>query len=165
MVDVNLQHISKSYGDTNVIRDINLDIRDGERLVLLGPSGCGKSTILRMIAGFVPITSGGDLLIDGSRVNELAPAKRQVSMVFQNYALYPHMTVKQNITYALKVHKVPADVIERRLAMVADFLELTPYFDRKPAELSGGQQQRVALARATVKSTSVFLLDEPPVEP
>lgn len=160
MANVQLKDISKAYGETVVMENMNFSIHDQERLVLLGPSGCGKSTILRMIAGFVPITSG-DMLIDGKRVNDLPPDKRDVSMVFQNYALYPHMTVDKNIRYALEVHKVAKDEIQRRVDSVVGFLKLAEYMARKPAQLSGGQRQRVALARAIVKNAPLFLLDEP----
>jgi ABC-type sugar transport system ATPase subunit len=127
---------------------------------LLGPSGCGKSTILRMIAGLEEVTDG-NLYMRDERVNDIPPGKRNVGMVFQNYALYPHMTVKENITYALRVKKFPKNEIEERLDAAAEFLQLKQYYDRKPSELSGGQRQRVALARATVKNSDYFLLDEP----
>lgn len=160
MGTIELQHIKKAYGDTVIMEDMSFKVENGERLVLLGPSGCGKSTILRMIAGFEEIT-GGDLKFDGQVVNHLAPADRNVAMVFQNYALYPHMTVKENILYGLKINKVPKKEYKDRYEEVISALNLEKYLERKPAELSGGQRQRVALARATVKDSTTFLLDEP----
>ncbi len=157
---IELINIKKSYGDNVVIPKINFAIEDGERLVLLGPSGCGKSTLLRMIAGFETIQDG-KMAISGVDVSTVSPGERDVSMVFQNYALYPHMTVEDNITYGLRQNKVPKDEIERRLDAVLAMLDLRMYRKRKPKELSGGQRQRVALARATVKHSKVFLLDEP----
>lgn len=153
-------HVEKSYQKTQVIEDLNMSIQAGERLILLGPSGCGKSTTLRMIAGLEEIT-GGELRMGGKRVNEVPSGKRDISMVFQNYALYPHMSVRDNITYALRVHKMEEDRVERRLDTVLDILSLKPYENRKPRELSGGQRQRVALARALAKKSSYLLLDEP----
>lgn len=155
-----LEHIKKSYGNTTVIHDLSMEINKGERLILLGPSGCGKSTLLRMIAGLEPIT-GGKLILNGQVANDMPAGKRKVSMVFQNYAIYPHMTVKQNIVYGLKVNHVDQDVIEKRLKEALDMLQLNEYVDRKPKDLSGGQRQRVALARAVVKQADFFLLDEP----
>ncbi|WP_339163926.1 ABC transporter ATP-binding protein [Siminovitchia sp. FSL W7-1587] len=160
MANIKFVNVKKSYGDHVIINNLNLEIHSGERLVLLGPSGCGKSTILRMIAGLEEVTDG-DLYMRNERVNDIPPGKRNVGMVFQNYALYPHMTVKENITYALKVKKVPKHEIEKRLDATAEFLQLKQYYDRKPSELSGGQRQRVALARSTVKNSDYFLLDEP----
>ena len=160
MANIRFENVRKSYGDNVIIDRLNFEIHSGERLVLLGPSGCGKSTILRMIAGLEEVTEG-DLYMRDVRVNEIPPGKRNVGMVFQNYALYPHMTVKENITYALRVKKVPKDEIEKRLDAAAEFLQLKQYYDRKPSELSGGQRQRVALARSTVKNSDYFLLDEP----
>ena len=145
-------HVEKTYQKNTVIRDLNLTIPAGQRLILLGPSGCGKSTTLRMIAGLEEIT-GGELRMGGRRVNEVPSGKRDIAMVFQNYALYPHMTVRENITYALRVHKLDRAVLE--------ILGLEPYVQRKPRELSGGQRQRVALARALVKQSRYLLLDEP----
>lgn len=158
--DITFINVKKAYGENTVIDNLNLEIRDGERLVLLGPSGCGKSTTLRMIAGFEEITSG-ELYMRGEKVNDLPSGKRNVSMVFQNYALYPHMTVEQNITYGLRRHHIEKSVIEDRLKKAADNLELSNYLTRKPAQLSGGQRQRVALARALVKRSDYILLDEP----
>src|SRR5699024_2435863 len=160
MKEITFEKVKKSYGETEVVKDLNLTVKDGEKLILLGPSGCGKSTILRMIAGLEDITSG-NLYMSGQRVNDVPSGKRNVSMVFQNYALYPHMTVEKNITYALKVKKHSKKVIKERLNFVLDMLELNQYKDRLPKQLSGGQRQRVALARATVKRTDFSLLDEP----
>ena len=153
-------HVEKTYQKNTVIRDLNLTIPAGQRLILLGPSGCGKSTTLRMIAGLEEIT-GGELRMGGRRVNEVPSGKRDIAMVFQNYALYPHMTVRENITYALRVHKLDRAELETRLHSVLEILGLEPYFQRKPRELSGGQRQRVALARALVKQSRYLLLDEP----
>ena len=160
MKEIKFEHVKKSYGDTEVVKDLNFTIKEGERLILLGPSGCGKSTILRMIAGLEDITAG-NLFMNGQKVNDIPSGKRNVSMVFQNYALYPHMTVKQNIIYGLKVKKVDKEEIEKRLEFVLEMLQLKGYEDRLPKQLSGGQRQRVALARATVKRRDFFLLDEP----
>lgn len=160
MNDIVFKNVCKSYGNVEVIRDLNLTIPAGKRLVLLGPSGCGKSTTLRMIAGLESITSG-DLYMGGERVNDLEPGDRNVAMVFQNYALYPHMTVAQNICFGMQIAKVPKNEREKRLVEALEILGLTPYRDRFPRELSGGQRQRVALARAIVKRSPYFLLDEP----
>lgn len=158
--DIIFTHVEKTYEKTKIIHDLNLTVREGERLVLLGPSGCGKSTTLRMIAGLEEITSG-DLVMGGQRVNEIPSGKRNVSMVFQNYALYPHMTVADNITYALRVQKVEKRETQERLRNAMNILGLETYEKRKPRELSGGQRQRVALARALVKRSRYLLLDEP----
>ncbi len=158
--DIEFIHVEKSYQKTQVIRDLNLSIPSGERLILLGPSGCGKSTTLRMIAGLEEIT-GGELHMGGRRVNEMPSGDRNIAMVFQNYALYPHMNVEDNITYALRVHKMDRAAIKKRLDTVLEILDLQPYSKRKPRELSGGQRQRVALARALVKQSPYLLLDEP----
>lgn len=160
MKNLTLEHVHKEYGKTTVIEDLSMEIREGERLILLGPSGCGKSTLLRMIAGLEPVT-GGTIRMGDRIVNHVPAGKRNVSMVFQNYAIYPHMTVRKNITYGLKVSHLDSAVIERRLDEVLDMLRLTEYADRKPKDLSGGQRQRVALARAVVKQADYFLLDEP----
>lgn len=160
MRNIRFEHVQKRYDQQEVISDLNLEVQEGERLILLGPSGCGKSTILRMIAGLENI-SGGDLYFGEERMNLVPPGERRVSMVFQNYALFPHMTVEDNITYALRVHKLPAQEIRERLRNSVDLLELNGLESRKPKELSGGQRQRVALARALVKQADVFLLDEP----
>ena len=159
---IEFKNICKKYAgnDKNSVTDFNLDIEEKEFIAFVGPSGCGKSTTLRMIAGFEEITSG-DLFIDGKRVNEVAPADRGISMVFQNYALYPHMTVEKNISYGLKNMKVPADEIKKKVDWAIDILGLEEYRYRKPKNLSGGQRQRVALGRAIVKDQKVFLMDEP----
>ncbi|MFO3665304.1 ABC transporter ATP-binding protein [Anaerococcus sp. ENR0831] len=160
MKEIIFENVEKRYGDNVVIPHLNLKVEPGERVILLGPSGCGKSTTLRMIAGLEEI-SGGKLIMNDRVVNDVAPGDRDVSMVFQNYALYPHMTVKENITYGLKANKVDKSEIERRLKNVLDMLALEEYRDRKPNQLSGGQRQRVALARAVAKNSSYLLLDEP----
>ncbi|MFJ8260359.1 ABC transporter ATP-binding protein [Rummeliibacillus sp. NPDC094406] len=160
MKDIRFENVGKSYGKTEVVKNLNLTIKQGERLILLGPSGCGKSTTLRMIAGLEDITSG-DLYMNGRRVNDIPSGKRDIAMVFQNYALYPHMKVVENITYGLKVQKVPKDEINIRLNAALEMLQLKGYENRLPKDLSGGQRQRVALARAVVKKCDFFLLDEP----
>ncbi|TGT82836.1 MULTISPECIES: sn-glycerol-3-phosphate ABC transporter ATP-binding protein UgpC [unclassified Mesorhizobium] len=153
-------HVDKAYGATTVIRDLNLSIEEHEFVVFLGPSGCGKSTLLRMLAGLEEI-SGGEVSIGGKVVNDLDPGDRGIAMVFQNYALYPHMTIFDNIAFGLRRQKVPAPEIRKRVEAVSRTLGLDPYLGRKPAELSGGQQQRVAIARAMIKTPKVFLFDEP----
>jgi len=161
MAEVGLEHLVKTFpGDVQAVRDLSLTVADGEFLVLVGPSGCGKSTALRCIAGLEEVT-GGVIRIGGRRVNDVEPGDRDVAMVFQNYALYPHMTVKQNIAFPLKMRRVPAAEIHRRVGEAADILGLTPLLGRKPRALSGGQQQRVALGRALVRKPAVFLFDEP----
>jgi multiple sugar transport system ATP-binding protein len=160
MAQVELKKVSKRFGTTEVVHGADLSIEDNEFIVLVGPSGCGKSTILRMIAGLETI-SGGEISIDGRPVNEVAPKDRNVAMVFQNYALYPHMSVYDNIAFSLKMAKEPKQEIETKVRQAADILELTPYLGRKPAELSGGQRQRVAMGRAIVRKPAVFLFDEP----
>ena len=160
MANLKLTNVKKSYGPVNVIPNVNLDIDDGEFVVFVGPSGCGKSTLLRMIAGLEEI-SGGSIQIGGREVNEVAPSKRGVAMVFQTYALYPHMTVAQNMEFGLKQAKTPKDEIDRRVKDAADILQLTDYMDRTPKNLSGGQRQRVAIGRAIVRDPQVFLFDEP----
>ncbi len=160
MSNIVCSSVDKNYGAINVIKDFNLDVADREFIVFLGPSGCGKSTLLRMIAGLEEI-SGGTVSIDGMAVNELEPRDRGVAMVFQNYALYPHMSIYDNIAFGLKRMKVPKAEIENRINAVSATLGLGPYLSRKPAELSGGQQQRVAIARAMIKTPKVFLFDEP----
>ncbi|MCY0094211.1 ABC transporter ATP-binding protein [Hoeflea ulvae] len=160
MASVTLKQIGKSYGAVTAVEQFDLDIADGEFLVLLGPSGCGKSTTLRMIAGLESITTG-DLMIGGTRVNDTDPKDRGVAMVFQNYALYPHKSVFDNMAMALKLQKMPKAEIAKRVNDVADMLGLTPYLERKPAALSGGQRQRVAIGRAIVRTPEVFLFDEP----
>lgn len=160
MATLSLKKLHKSYGKTAVIHGIDLDIADGEFIVIVGPSGCGKSTLLRMVAGLETITEG-ELLINDKRVNELEPRERDIAMVFQNYALYPHMSVFDNMAYGLKIAKIPADEIRQRVDEAAQLLELSDYLDRKPKALSGGQRQRVAMGRAIVRKPSVFLFDEP----
>ncbi|HEV7321259.1 MAG TPA: sn-glycerol-3-phosphate ABC transporter ATP-binding protein UgpC [Ensifer sp.] len=160
MANIICSSVDKQYGAVNVISDFNLDVADHEFIVFLGPSGCGKSTLLRMIAGLEDI-SGGTVSIGGRTVNDLPPRDRGVAMVFQNYALYPHMTIYDNIAFGLKRMKVPKAEIDTRIRAVAATLGLDPYLTRKPTELSGGQQQRVAIARAMIKTPRVFLFDEP----
>ncbi|HQT76220.1 MAG: ABC transporter [Rhodospirillales bacterium 20-64-7] len=160
MATLQLRNIRKSYGPLEVIKGVNLDIADREFVVFVGPSGCGKSTLLRMIAGLEEIT-GGDLLIDGKRVNTVGPADRGLAMVFQSYALYPHMTVRQNMGFALRLARVPRAERDRKVNEAARILQLEPYLDRRPRDLSGGQRQRVAIGRAIVRQPKVFLFDEP----
>ena len=160
MADVSLRDIYKSFGHNEVIHGISCDIQDGEFIVILGPSGCGKSTVLRMIAGLEEITKG-DIAINGKVVNQLEPADRDIAMVFQNYALYPHMTVFKNMAYGLKIRRMPKAEIEERVQRAAEILELTDFLNRKPRQLSGGQRQRVAMGRCIVREPKVFLFDEP----
>ncbi|WP_306142869.1 ABC transporter ATP-binding protein [Roseibium sp. MMSF_3412] len=160
MAGLELKNLSKAYGQVEVLHDINLAIADGEFVVFVGPSGCGKSTLLRMIAGLEKIT-GGDLLIGGNRSNDLSPRQRNIAMVFQSYALYPQMTVAQNMGFSLSLERRPKAEIAQKVQEAADSLKLGPYLDRKPGQLSGGQRQRVAIGRAIVRSPQVFLLDEP----
>jgi len=160
MAKIELMAVSKRYKDETIIDNLNLTIRDGSFTVLVGPSGCGKSTTLRMIAGLEKM-SGGDILIDGRCVNDTAPGMRDVAMVFQNYALYPTMTVRGNIEFGLKNRGVPKKERETLIRDISEIVGLTPYLDKKPQHLSGGQRQRVALARAMVKKPKVFILDEP----
>ncbi len=161
MATMKLQNINKVYpSGVQAVFDFNIDIKDGEFIVLVGPSGCGKSTTLRMIAGLEEISSG-DLILDDKRVNDLAPKDRDISMVFQNYALYAHMTVYHNMAFSLVLRKEHSDVIHERVMWAADILGLTPYLNRKPANLSGGQRQRVAVGRSIVRNPKVFLFDEP----
>ncbi|MDX6805998.1 sn-glycerol-3-phosphate ABC transporter ATP-binding protein UgpC [Terrihabitans rhizophilus] len=161
MASIELRGVSKAYaGGALAVRDVNLEIADGEFMIFLGPSGCGKSTTLRMIAGLETITSG-DLIIDGKRVNDVDPAERDIAIVFQNYALYPHMTVRDNMGFGLKLRGVPKAEIARRIDGIAEMLGVTVLLDRRPAHLSGGQRQRVALGRALVREPRAFLLDEP----
>jgi sn-glycerol 3-phosphate transport system ATP-binding protein len=161
MATIELKDVRKVYGGSiEAIKGVSLDIADGEMIVLVGPSGCGKSTLLRMVAGLESITSG-DVTIAGRRVNALEPAERDIAMVFQNYALYPHMSVRQNLAYGLKNRNTPKDEIDRRIAEAARSLEIEPFLDRKPRQLSGGQRQRVAMGRAIVRKPAAFLFDEP----
>jgi multiple sugar transport system ATP-binding protein len=160
MAEVSLRNVVKRFDDTEVVRNISLDIPDNEFVVLVGPSGCGKSTTLRMIAGLEEITSG-DIYIGGEVVNDLPPKDRDIAMVFQNYALYPHMSVFENMSFGLKLRKFPKDEIKKRVDHAARILDITELLDRKPKALSGGQRQRVAMGRAIVRNPKVFLFDEP----
>jgi len=160
MASIRFDNINKSYGDVAIIRNLNFSVNDGEFMVFVGPSGCGKSTVLRMIAGLETITSG-DIRIGERVVNEVHPKDRDIAMVFQSYALYPHMTVFDNIAFGLKIRKMPTAEIRRRVGEAATTLGLEAFLDRKPKALSGGQRQRVALGRAIVRNPSVFLFDEP----
>jgi len=155
-----LQQVIKRYGDVEVIHGIDLNIEPGEFTVFVGPSGCGKSTLLRMIAGLEPI-SGGSLLIDGQRMNEVQAAKRGIAMVFQSYALYPHMSVYQNLAFGLETARIPKPEIQKRVQHAAEILRIEPLLKRKPRQLSGGQRQRVAIGRAIVREPRIFLFDEP----
>ena len=161
MATVSLKGIKKIYDNkVTAVHDFNLEIADKEFIVLVGPSGCGKSTTLRMVAGLEDI-SEGDLLINGKRMNDVEPKDRDIAMVFQNYALYPHMTVYENMAFALKLRKVPKDEIDKKVREAAEILDITQYLERKPKALSGGQRQRVAIGRAIVRNPQVFLMDEP----
>ncbi len=161
MAEIALEHITKRYGDGfEAVKDLNLDIADGEFMILVGPSGCGKSTALRMVAGLEDIT-GGELKIGGQVVNDKTPKDRDIAMVFQNYALYPHMTVRDNMGFALKLAKTPQAEIDKKVNDAAKILDLEAHLERKPANLSGGQRQRVAMGRAIVRNPSAFLMDEP----
>jgi len=160
MATVTFDHVYKRYGDVTAVSDLNLEIGDGEFMVLVGPSGCGKTTSLRMIAGLEEI-SDGQLRIGDRVVNDVAPKDRDIAMVFQSYALYPHMSVRDNLAFGLKLRKVPKSDIDKRISEAAGILQLEKLLDRKPKELSGGQRQRVALGRAIVREPAVFLMDEP----
>jgi multiple sugar transport system ATP-binding protein len=161
MAEIQFEDVTKRYSDGfEAVKHLNLDVPDGELMILVGPSGCGKSTALRMVAGLEDI-SGGELKIGGQVVNEKAPKDRDIAMVFQNYALYPHMTVRENMGFALKLAKTPQNEIDSKVAEAAKILDLEQHLDRKPANLSGGQRQRVAMGRAIVRNPSVFLMDEP----
>ncbi|MBD8664166.1 sn-glycerol-3-phosphate ABC transporter ATP-binding protein UgpC [Rhizobium sp. CFBP 8752] len=160
MTGVVLKDIRKSYGQVKVLHGIDLDIAQGEFVVFVGPSGCGKSTLLRMISGLETIT-GGEMLIDGQVVNDVPPSRRGIAMVFQSYALYPHMTVYDNMAFGMRIAKESKEEIDRRVRAAADILQLTPYLDRLPKALSGGQRQRVAIGRAICRDPKVFLFDEP----
>jgi multiple sugar transport system ATP-binding protein len=160
MADVKLVDLKKSYGSAEIIKGVSLDIKHGEFVVFVGPSGCGKSTLLRMIAGLEEITSG-DLLIDGTRVNDAQPREREIAMVFQSYAIFPHMTVRENIGFGLTLAGTPKAEKAERVAEAARILQMEPLLDRKPGQLSGGQRQRVAIGRSIVRKPKVFLFDEP----
>ncbi|MDR7126501.1 sn-glycerol-3-phosphate ABC transporter ATP-binding protein UgpC [Pseudotabrizicola sp. 4114] len=160
MAELKLTNVAKAYGEVTVLSNINLDIKTGELIVFVGPSGCGKSTLLRMIAGLEKI-SGGEFTIDGERMNEVPPAQRGIAMVFQSYALYPHMTVRDNMSFALKIAKKSQAEIDAAVAKAAKILQLEPYLDRLPKALSGGQRQRVAIGRSIVRDPKVYLFDEP----
>jgi ABC-type sugar transport system ATPase subunit len=160
MAEVKIAKLHKSYGTVDVLVDINLTVEDGSFVVLVGPSGCGKSTLLRSVAGLEPI-SGGEIIIDGRNVSDLAPAKREIAMVFQSYALYPHMNVENNMAFGLKFAGTPKAEIAKRVAEASRILQLDALLKRRPRELSGGQRQRVAIGRAIVRKPKVFLFDEP----
>ncbi|MEG1391235.1 MAG: ABC transporter ATP-binding protein, partial [Angelakisella sp.] len=160
MASIEFKKVTKAFGNNVIIKDIDLSIKDGSFTVLVGPSGCGKTTLLRMIAGIGPQTSG-QVLIDGQDVTDIAPGKRGVAMVFQNYAIYPTMSVRENVEFGLKNNKIPKEERRRLVEETSEKVGLTEYLDRKPSTLSGGQRQRVALARAMAKNPAVFLMDEP----
>ncbi|WP_436158581.1 ABC transporter ATP-binding protein [Mesorhizobium sp. LjRoot246] len=160
MGSLNIENVKKAFGPVEVLKGINLEVNDGEFVVFVGPSGCGKSTLLRVIAGLEDSTSGR-VVIDGADVSATPPAKRGIAMVFQTYALYPHLTVKNNMGLGLKQAGTPAAEIERRIGIASSMLSLEPYLERRPAELSGGQRQRVAIGRAVVREPKLFLFDEP----
>src|SRR3954463_2459574 len=161
MAAIDMDHIVKKYGDGfPAVNDVSIDVQDGEFMILVGPSGCGKSTLLRMILGLEDITSG-DMVIGGKRVNDLAPRDRNLSMVFQNYALYPHLTVYENIAFPLRLAGASNEEVDKKVRDAADVLELREHLERKPGNLSGGQRQRVAMGRAIVRDAEAFLFDEP----
>jgi multiple sugar transport system ATP-binding protein len=160
MSDLKISNLYKRYGNVEILKDVNLDIKSGEFIVFVGPSGCGKSTLLRTISGLETISSG-TLEIDGRVVNDVAPSKRGIAMVFQSYALYPHMTVYDNMAYALKLMNTPRAELDQKVRAAAEKLQLTKYLERLPKALSGGQRQRVAIGRAIVRDPKVFLFDEP----
>jgi multiple sugar transport system ATP-binding protein len=160
MADITMRHVKKSFGRVDVIRGIDLDIKDKEFVVFVGPSGCGKSTLLRLVAGLEDVTSGR-MMFDGEEVNDLAPAERGIAMVFQSYALYPHMSVYENMAFGLKLAKLGREGVEERVARAARILQIEHLMERKPKQLSGGQRQRVAIGRAIVRDPRVFLFDEP----
>lgn len=160
MAELELRAISKSFHDQHVLRDVSLQVPDGSFTILLGPSGCGKSTLLRIIAGLDSQTAG-EVFIDGKPVDHLPPAERDIAMVFQQYALYPHLSVRENLAFALKMRRVPRDTIATRIAEAAQLLDIQTLLDRKPKDLSGGQRQRVAMGRAIVRKPKLFLFDEP----
>ncbi len=160
MAEVSIRDVRKAFGATQILHGVNVEVADGEFVILVGPSGCGKSTLLRMIAGLENISSG-DISIGGRVVNNVAPKERDIAMVFQNYALYPHMTVRENMAFSLILAKAPKAVLEQKVGRAADILGLTQLLDRYPRQLSGGQRQRVAMGRAIVRDPQVFLFDEP----
>ena len=160
MGSISLNGINKSFGSTEVLKNINLDIKDGEFLILIGPSGCGKSTLMNLIAGLEDLNSG-EIIIDGKNVSEESPKDRDIAMVFQSYALYPTMSVARNICFGLEMNKVPKDEQVSILKRVSELLQIDHLLDRKPGQLSGGQRQRVAMGRALARSPKVFLFDEP----
>jgi multiple sugar transport system ATP-binding protein len=160
MASVGIREVRKAFGSTNILHGVSVDIRDGEFVILVGPSGCGKSTLLRMIAGLENI-SGGEIRIGERVVNDVPPKERDIAMVFQNYALYPHLTVRDNMAFSMRIRKAAASEIDQRVAKAAQILGLTPLLDRYPRQLSGGQRQRVAMGRAIVRDPQVFLFDEP----
>ena len=160
MAELSFRDVRKKYGDLEVIHGVSMDVKDGEFVVIVGPSGCGKSTLLRMVAGLEPIT-GGEIVIGGRVVNDLEPKDRDIAMVFQNYALYPHMTVYDNMSYGLRIKGFAKADIDARVQRAAEILELKGFLERKPRQLSGGQRQRVAMGRAIVREPAVFLFDEP----
>jgi multiple sugar transport system ATP-binding protein len=160
MASIKFDHVEKYFGNVHILKDLNIDINDKEFLVLVGPSGCGKTTALRLLAGLEEITDGS-IYIGDRRVNDVAPKDRDIAMVFQSYALYPHMSVYDNMAFGLKLRKTPKSEIDQRVKQAAEMLSITQYLDRKPKALSGGQRQRVALGRAVVRNPAVFLMDEP----
>src|SRR5659263_104711 len=160
MASIEIRDVNKAFGSTHVLHDVNLELADGEFLVLVGPSGCGKSTLLRMIAGLEEVTSG-EIIIGGRVVNDLPPKDRDIAMVFQNYSLYPHMTVRDNMAFSLKLRGESRTTVEKKVSQAAETLNLTSYLERYPRQLSGGQRQRVAMGRAIVRDPQVFLFDEP----
>lgn len=160
MATIKIENVYKNFGDTKILKGINLSIQKGEFVVFVGPSGCGKTTLLRLIAGLEYLSSG-NIYIDEKNVNNLSPSKRKLAMVFQSYALYPHMNVRGNIGFGLKMQKIDKKIISEKVQKIAETLNLTEYLDRKPKELSGGQRQRVAIGRALIRNPRAFLLDEP----
>jgi multiple sugar transport system ATP-binding protein len=160
MSELNLKAVYKTFGDAEIIKGIDLDVEDGQFVVFVGPSGCGKSTLLRMIAGLEDVTSG-EIIIGGKKVNDLPPVKRGIAMVFQSYALYPHMTVFENIAFPLRVERLPNDQVKERVARASKVLQLDARLEQRPGTLSGGQRQRVAIGRAIVREPGIFLFDEP----
>ena len=160
MADVKMSSIYKSFGNTEVIHGVDLEVEDHEFVVFVGPSGCGKSTLLRLVAGLEDVTQG-EIEIDSQRVDHLPPAKRGIAMVFQSYALYPHMNVYQNMSFGLRLAKTDKNITDQKVREAAEILQITELLERKPKELSGGQRQRVAIGRAIVRDPKVFLFDEP----